>query len=320
MGGNARCLIIGGAGFIGSHVSSRLSLAGMEVRVFDRDPAPRPCQGHLLARTEYQQGDIQNTGEVLSAVDGVTDIVYMAHTTFPASSMHDPCFDLQSNVLPFLRLLQTCLQVSRVKRIIYFSSGGTVYGNTKKKIALTENHPTKPISSYGLTKLICECYLRLAISHSSVTGLVLRPSNAYGIGQNLIRPQGVIAHSLKAIALGQPVMVYGDGTVVRDFVYVSDIADAVLLCLESPFSSPGSVQTYNVGTGQAVSLNSLLNLMENVTGKRCNIEYHPARTFDCAYNVLDCSLIRKAFGWGPKTSLREGIGLVWDWINGLLTR
>lgn len=229
--------------------------------------------------------------------------------------MADLTFDLESKVLSLIRLLEILRESGSVCRFVYFSSGGTVYGEPREPCPIPEDHPTRPISGYGLTKLVAEHYIRLCLSGSDVRSYVLRPSNAYGERQNLHRPQGAVGHFLKALATGLPIVLYGDGSVVRDYVYAGDVAEAVRLCLKDKTASPGEVKTFNVGSSVGVSLQELVERIQTVTGKTFAIECRPDRSFDCRYNVLDYSAIRGALGWQPEVDLDEGIGKTWAWIQ-----
>jgi UDP-glucose 4-epimerase len=310
-----KCLVIGGGGFIGSHVVRHLMVNGIPVRIFDRDDMRIEENLGEVPGVEIVLGDLCNRGEVEVALVGITDVVHLAHTTVPASSMKDLAFDLESNIPPLVSLMQLFREVNSIRRVVYLSSGGTVYGDPKEEQPISEDHPTIPISSYGLTKLIAEHYLRLCIAKSDICGYVLRPSNAYGERQNLRRRQGVIGHFLKALISGSRIVLYGNGSVVRDYIYAGDVAEAIRLCLESGEATPGEVRTFNLGTSQGTSVAELVEMIQRITGRSVSIDWRPERRFDCRYNVLDCSAIRLAFKWQPRVALEEGIELTWAWIQ-----
>jgi UDP-glucose 4-epimerase len=288
---------------------------GIPVRVFDRNDSRFRENLARLPGVEMCLGDVSNRGEVDSALAGVDSVVHAAHTTVPASSMKDISFDLTSNIPPLMALLQDLGRHSGLRTLVYLSSGGTVYGNPGAHHPISEDHPTTPISSYGLTKLIAEHYIRLCLSGTAVSAFVLRVSNAYGERQDLMRPQGVIGHFLKSLHDDRPVAIYGDGSVVRDYVHAADVASAILHCLLDDPAKPAGVRTFNVGSGYAVTLNELVNLIELVTGRPLTVHRYPDRTFDCQYNVLDCSAIRNALGWTPQIPLQVGLELTWQWLR-----
>lgn len=312
---NKKCLVIGGGGFLGIHIVRCLRANKMPVRVFDRNNLSIRKRVKDVKDLEIVTGNVYNKDELYGALDGITDIVYLVHTTVPSTSMNDISFDLKSNILPLIGFLQFLQKQNLVRTFIYLSSGGTVYGDTQQQHPVSEDHPLFPISSYGLTKLIAEHYLRLCLSNSQIRSYVIRPSNAYGEWQNLERPQGVVGHFLKALITDQPIVLYGDGGIVRDYIYAGDIAEAVWLCIADKRSLDGNINFFNVGNGRVVSLLDLIEIIQNVTGKNFKINNQPDRGFDCRYNALDCTAIKKHLGWMSKLELEEGIKKMWDVVQ-----
>lgn len=311
------CLVLGGSGFIGSHLVRHLRESGFYVRVFGRDYEKFQRNIGDERAIEFHQGDISNTKAVETTLADVTDIAYLVASSVPETSMKDFGFDMQSNVFPLIKLLQMARTRDHIKRLVYISSGGTVYGNPKVPEPLTESHLPIPISSYGLTKLIGEHYVRLCLSGSHVRSYILRPSNAYGERQNLGNGQGAVGQFLLSLARQAPITLYGDGSVVRDFVYVEDLVRSVALCLADNSSSDENVSTFNVGSGKGISIAQLVETIEQVTGKKFVVQWQPDRGFDCRYNVLDIRKIRQTLRWQPQVPLEEGIKKTWRWIQGL---
>jgi len=310
-----KIFIVGGAGFIGYHVVLRITAAGIPVRVFDRDIVPFQKNIGDVTGLEIVLGNLENYGEVESALDGVTDVLYFANTTVPSTSMKDLEFDLESNIPPLISMLQVLRERNTIRRFIYLSSGGTIYGNTNKRQPIREDCPKNPISSYGLVKLIAEHYIRIILSATDICSFVLRPSNVYGEWQNLVRPQGIIGYCLKALAQDSTIVLYGDGSVVRDYLYAGDLSEAIWLCLNDRIVKPGEIRTFNVGSNQGISLMELLRKIECIVGKTFIINHQAARGFDCQYNVLDCSAIHHILSWQPEISLEKGIEMTWSWIQ-----
>jgi UDP-glucose 4-epimerase len=310
------CLVLGGSGFIGSHLVRQLTARGMAVRVLGRDRSRFYRNVGLTAGVEFYEGEVSDPGAIAHALQDATDVVHLVHTTVPATSMIDMHRDLHSNVAPLISLLTFIRDRSDVNRFVYISSGGTVYGNSAVRRPMAESLPLAPISSYGLTKLVSEHYVRLCLMNSHVEPYILRPANVYGERQSASKNQGAVGVFLRALASGMPITLYGDGSVIRDYVYVADVVDAVELCLDGPQTQPSEneVPTFNVGTGVGTSLAELITAIEQATGRALTVHSALHRTFDCAYNVLDTSLIQRALGWYPSVALAEGLQRTWQWI------
>jgi len=308
-------LVIGGGGFIGSQVVRTLCASGRAVRVFGRSSLRARNNLDGVEGVEIFEGDVANHGEVEAALDGVEEVLYLVHTTVPASSMKDLTFDLETNVPPLIYVVQSLARHETARRLVFLSSGGTVYGDVDDAVPITEHHPLVPISSYGLTKMIAEHYIRLCLAGGHVAVDVLRPSNVYGPRQNLDRPQGAVGHFLRALQQGTSVTIFGDGGTVRDYLYVRDLAEAVRLCLDDSGAQPGVVRTFNVGTGSGVSLRELIGIIEGVVAKPLSVSRQPARGFDCEFNVLSPQKIGREIGWTPEVELEEGIRETWRWME-----
>lgn len=309
------CLVLGGTGFIGSHVVRELVRENFCVRVFGRDRDKFLRNIGNLENVSFWPGDINSTKDVESALQGATDVIYLISSSVPATSMQDLSLDLQSNVIPLIRLLDAANRHDEIERFVYVSSGGTVYGNPAIRHPLSESQQTLPISSYGLTKLIGEHYVRMSLSNGYIRSYIIRPSNAYGERQDLGQNQGAVGHFLFALSKGNPITIYGDGGVVRDFIYAGDLVSAFRLCLADTSSVGGTVSTFNVGSGSGTSIIELVQRIEEITGQRFQINWQPDRGFDCRYNVLDTSTIRQALGWRPLMRLDEGIARTWKWMQ-----
>ena len=204
-------LVLGGNGFIGSHLVDRLIADGHFVRVFDKYPeryrAPLP-------EVEYHLGDFGNRGLLLDALRDIDVVYHLISTSLPKTSNDDPAFDVQSNVIETLFLLEQCLAKS-VLKFVFVSSGGTVYGRPDR-LPIVEESPTNPECSYGITKLTIEKYLNLYHHLHGLDYVVVRPSNPYGSRQDPHGIQGAIAVFLGRVASGKSIEIWGDGTFSKD--------------------------------------------------------------------------------------------------------
>jgi len=291
-----KCVLVGGAGFIGLHLAERLLAAGHTVRVFDLRDGDTPRHRDI----EWVRGDFLDTGSVRGALAGCDAVFHLAWTTLPKSSNDDPAADVETNVVGTLRLLEAW-RGNRGK-FVFVSSGGTVYG-VPRTVPIAEDHPTQPISSYGITKLTIEKYLELYRVLHGLDYCVLRLANPFGERQRVETGQGAVTAFLHRARRGEPVEIWGDGRVVRDYIYIGDIADALARTLDYR----GSRRVVNIGSGIGRDLNQLAAAIESVTGRRLERRYLPGRGFDVPANVLDISLARAELGWRPATSFEEGL-------------
>lgn len=300
-----RALVIGGSGFIGSHVVDRLLARGASVRVYDRRPERfRPTPRAV----DFRQGDFGDTASLAEALVDVDVVFHFLSTSVPSTSNLDPVADIQGNLIGTVRLLELMRQ-AEIGRMVYLSSGGTVYGPPRTD-PITEEHPERPISSYGVVKSAIEKYILMEQHLHGLSPVILRASNPYGARQGHGGVQGVIGTFLWRIARDEPINVWGDGSVVRDFIHVSDLAEICVRCGEE--TPPG---IFNAGSGEGVSIRHLLDILVKVTGQQIAPTFKPSRGFDVPRVVLDISLICERLGWSPTIPLESGIEDTWQWIR-----
>jgi UDP-glucose 4-epimerase len=301
-------LVLGGNGFIGSHLVDKLLKEGHTVRVFDKSQEHyRPA----LPGVDYHSGEFGNRGLLAAALKDIDVVVHLISTTLPKTSNDDPVFDVQSNVIETLFLLEQCI-AQQVKKIIFTSSGGTVYG-IPQVVPVHEENQTNPICSYGISKLTIEKYLRLFKQLHNLDYVIIRPSNPFGSRQNPFGIQGAIPVFLGKIVRKEPIQIWGDGEVVRDFIYVADLADALYRAII--YNTTSSI--FNIGSGKGYSLKALLAIMRTVTGHDFSVSYTASRTYDVPEIYLDITRAANELNWVPNTTLQEGIKHTWDFVNKL---
>ena len=303
------CLVLGGAGFIGSHLAEALAQQGLRVKLFDRPHVDRLPLFPRAKGFELFTGDFLNPRALAPALDGTQVVFHLVSTTLPKNSNDNPVYDVESNVLGSLRLLELCREHG-VGKLVYVSSGGTVYG-VPRTTPIAEDHPTEPISSYGIHKLMVEKYLALAHRLHGLEYRIVRPANLYGPQQRLDIAQGAVAVFLDRALRDQPIQIWGDGSVVRDYVYVADAVNAMLKVA----SFEGAQRIFNVGSGSGTSLNQLVAEIEKLLGRGVKVEHTGSRAVDVPVNVLDASLAARHLGWRASTPLGEGLRRTCEWLR-----
>jgi UDP-glucose 4-epimerase len=302
-------VVLGGAGFLGSHLAEALLAKGHRVRVFDRNNVDLRNLDGVKGPWEFVGGDLGSESDQERAVLGATNLFHLVSTTIPATSNQDPAFDVETNLLATVRLLERARR-EKIERIVFVSSGGTVYGRPVR-IPIAEDHPTEPLVSYGVVKLAVEKYLGLYHHLYGLSYRVVRLSNPYGPRQRAGGAQGAATVFLTRVHEGKPIEIWGDGGVIRDYVFVNDAVEGILAAHEHA----GTAGTYNIGSGAGTSLNDLVTAIKKVTGREIDVRYTPGRAFDVPANVLDITRAGKELGWTPRTSLPDGLQRTWDWLQ-----
>ena len=301
-----KCLIIGGAGFIGSYVSRILAETGRDVFVLGRRSTPRH---NLHSKVVYRTGDFNNRELLKSLLVNVNEIIDLAYSTVPKTSFEDPLYDIFSNLPPGVGLLQEATKIN-LRKMVYVSSGGTVYGKTDS-LPINETHPNNPISPYGITKLAMEKYVGMFHLAYGLPTAIARPSNAYGEEQAAFTGQGFIATAIRAITQGKTIDIYGKNGTIRDYLHVSDVAQGIVSVLD--YGTSG--QAYNIGSGIGKSnievLDTILPLASK-SGFDIKINTLPERAFDVPENILNSNKLFLISGWQPKISFEEGTRKVWN--------
>jgi UDP-glucose 4-epimerase len=304
-----KCLVLGGGGFIGSHLTRGLIEAGFDVVVFDKLNFSKKNISHIKSNISVIEGDFSNEVDIVRSLKGIDYIFHLVSTTLPASSNKNPIYDAETNLISSLRLLDECLK-NDVKKIIFISSGGTVYG-VPKSIPIKENHPRHPICSYGIIKKTIEDYLYMYNRLHGLDYTVFRISNPYGERQNPLGSQGVIPVFLGKVAKDEQIVIWGDGMVTRDYIYIKDVVGVLVPALKMSTEN----KVFNLGSGIGTSLNELIEVMKKVTGKDIQPKYEKARNLDVPENILDIGLIKSELNWHPLTNIETGIANTYEFIS-----
>ncbi|WP_321416292.1 NAD-dependent epimerase/dehydratase family protein [uncultured Desulfobacter sp.] len=301
-------LVIGGNGFIGSHLVDFLLKKGHSVRVFDKLPERhRPP----LKDVDYRLFSLGNTIELYESLMGIDIVYHLASSSVPSTSGIDTVADVENDLVQTLKTLD--LVVKRgVSRFVYFSSGGAIYGNTKVS-PIPESHPLKPISSYGIIKATIESYIYLYQRIHGLEPLVLRPSNPYGPRQGHFLAQGVISTFLRKLKGKEELIVIGNGCSTKDYIYITDMVE---MCGELSFTD--STGEYNIGSGTGTSVNEIIHKIKEIILIDPKIKYLESQSYDVGNFILDISKVEKILGVRKFVPMETGIANVWQWLNHLV--
>lgn len=303
-----RCCVIGGAGFIGSYLVNELLSSGREVRIVGRRD---PSQINLSKKVEYSQGDIRNRDFIVKFLQNVDEVVDLAYSSVPKTSFENPILDITDNLPGSVGLFEIASALP-IKKLVFVSSGGTVYGEPQS-LPINENHSTNPISPYGITKLALEKYAQMYYKLKKLPVVCVRPSNPYGEGQKAFAGQGFIATAIASVLVGKELKIFGEKGTIRDYIHVTDLAKAIVATLD--FGVAG--ECYNAGSALGLSN---LEVIERVSieaekyALKPLVTNVPPRSFDVSANVLDSSKLHKVSGWKPCLEFSEGIERTWNWF------
>lgn len=302
-------LILGGCGFLGSHLARALTEHGQRVRIYDRPNVARPAILHGIEHVDWCYGDFLDHESVAEAIKGCDVIYHFISTTLPKSSNENPVYDVDSNVIGTIQLLEVAKR-ERVRKIIFSSSGGTVYGIPQRN-PIDEDHPTDPIASYGITKLTVEKYLHLYHILHGLDYCVLRIANPYGPGQRVDASQGAATVFLNKALKAEPIEVWGDGSVVRDYVFIEDVTQAFLRAA----AYTGDQRLFNIGSGRGLSVNELIEAIRRVVHRQVTVNYKAARPYDVPVNVLDIRRAKEVLDWAPTVEISQGLHKTAMWMR-----
>lgn len=296
--------VFGANGFIGKHVTRELVASGRPVTAVARQ-LDDDVRGDLVRPVLC---DLRDLDVVTEALAGVDTVIQLMGSSTPAQGNTGAVEKIRNDVIPQVDFLTRCADAG-VRRVVFISSGGTIYGEVEGMEPVGEDTPTNPISAHGVTKLMVEQFIRL---HGHLHGLeyvILRAANSFGPGQRFRRGQGLIPALLQRHAAGQPVTIFGDGSATRDFVYVDDLVDAIIRAANLPGQPQ---QVLNIGTGIHRSILEVVRTIERISGEAFTIEFAPERGVDVHSIALDITRARDVLGWAPTTDFEEGLARTLD--------
>ena len=297
----ADALVVGANGFLGSHLVAALLDAGHNVRMFDRYTSGEVPTA--TDRVEVIRGEFLSRTDLEAAVDGMQLVFHFLSTTTPATSESDPTLDVRTNVAQSIELWESCVQAG-VEHVYFASTGGAIYGPQNHDVYV-EDDRALPVSPYGIGKLTIEHYLHYFRQLHGLRSTIFRISNPYGPGQHPNKLQGLIPIALRQIMRDLPVTVLGDGSMVRDYVYVGDVVQMIMRVV----AADPEHEIYNLGSGRGTSVLEVLDTIREVVGHDFPIRHAavPATFVDRV--VLDAGRFRREFGDVPLTDLGRGVAL-----------
>jgi len=301
-------LIIGGAGFIGSNLTQLLSNHNYNITAVDQfafEVQP-DCKN-----VSFVQGNITDSNflALLFRKSKFDIVIHLVSSLIPSSNYSDFNSSRDLNTFSSFELMRQ-MEENNVKKIIFFSSGGTVYGNNKNDI-IREDSRLLPENYYGFSKLLIEEYIQLQFRLNKLKFVIVRPSNPYGNGQKTHSKQGIIAVAMGKLINNEALEIWGDGSVIRDYLHVSDLCMAIYAIIKNDSWN----KIYNIGSSEGVSINGIINIIEEVSQKKLIVNYLSSRAEDVPRNVLDTTKIKNDTDWTPKIELRNGLKGLWETLS-----
>ena len=304
-------LLIGGAGFIGSNIISHLD-ESETANIFVLEPEFASLYRLDGLPVKVYRGEIGNLDLMKSIIfdNKIDTVIHLVSTLIPGSTFDDYQREFTDVIFPSIRLMELCCE--RNIKFVYFSSGGTIYGDRKGVVLpFTEEDPMAPISYYGWSKQMMENSILYMHRTQQLRYLIIRPSNPYGKGQNLHGKQGLIAVALGKILAGESIQVWGDGSVVRDYIYIDDLGKAIVDVLSNDSIEN---ETLNIGSGVGYNINEIIDVLRNVVEEDVKVEHIAARQVDVSAVVLDISKLRRLVHFQPM-DICKGINLFYNDIK-----
>lgn len=293
-----RILVVGGCGFIGSNIVRDLVSKGFKVKVLDKN-----IQVNNDIEVEYIKGKVSEQDILEKAMTDVNKIIYLKSGIVPSISKNDSIKIYEEEISDAIKLCELSIK-NGIKRIVFSSSGGTVYGNIKEKTPIKENQELYPINDYGILKVTIEKIFNMYNETHGMDNIILRIANPYGMGQDIKSGVGAITAFIKSMKKEEVLKIFGDGNVIRDYIYISDVVNAFYkaLCVDT---LSGIRPIFNIGTGVGLSLNEVIEILSIELNLIPKVQYMESRKFDVLYNVLDIQKAKLYLDWKPKLSFKE---------------
>lgn len=302
-----KILFIGGAGFIGSTLIRGILTNLKDAQIFVMEPCFANVSRLNGMNVTIYRGELSDFDNVESIIRSqrIDTIVHLVSTLIPGSGYEDYKREIQNVAFPTMRLTQLCSEMNI--KFIYFSSGGTVYGNRVDSIPFKENDERNPISYYGLTKLMLENNILFEHRTLGLRYLIVRPSNPYGHGQALNGKQGFIAVALGKILSGQSIEIWGDGSSVRDYIYIDDLGEIFSQLIENGIENT----IVNIGSGVGYSVNQIIDVLKKNVDEPVNVEYKSARSADVSTMILSTNRLRSYVNV-KLTAIEDGVRMFYN--------
>ncbi|MDE1892978.1 MAG: NAD-dependent epimerase/dehydratase family protein [Xanthomonadaceae bacterium] len=303
-----KILVVGAGGFIGRKLTRALAMRGEQVIAASRS------DGELAgANVELLPGALRVPEDFVPLVRRSRVVVYLASSSTPGSSAGRPLQDVTGNLGPLAALLQA-LQDHAGVDLIYLSSGGSLYAPAGDCMS-NESMPVRPLSYHGAGKIAAEYFISAWCAQYSRKATIVRPSNVYGPGQFERAGFGIVPAAMSKIQHNETLHVWGDGSVVRDYLYIDDLVRLIMLILAMPM--PNGARVVNACSGEGVSLNELFAVLRTVTGAPLSCSYETGRSVDVSRVVMDPTFAKREYGFSAAVSLHEGLKQTWAWLNGI---
>ena len=300
-------LIIGGCGYIGSNIVKKLISNNYKPIILDI----KNYSGIFSDEIKIIKGDFQDDLILKNILKkyNIEIVIHLISSILPGANSKDGFDSINKDILPTANLLKVMYEEG-VQNIVFFSSGGAVYGNNGKTIN-NENDNTNPIDFYGWSKLSIEKFIKMFCYLNKMNYLIIRPSNSFGYNTNLFAKQGLIPVALGKIIKKEPIEIWGNGEVIRDYIFIDDIAYAIgELLIKNVWN-----HTFNLGSGIGYSIIEVLEIIQLVTNKRLIKNFLPGRLSDIPVNVLDIKYLQSCINFNDITSIETGIKKFWETIN-----